>query len=290
MVTLMRGKVVKKALKRRGAHLMEALRPPGVRTRTRPALPDRSATRLVPSPVFVLSSQRSGSTLLRVLLNSHSQIRAPHELHLRTLKVQPSKEYTDRLMDALGLGVTELEHLLWDRVLHHELEKCGKRIIVDKTPANALIWRRIASAWPEARYVFLLRHPASVVESVMNRRPGAEHGAVVQETLRYVTGVEEARHNLDGLTVRYEDLTAEPEKETRRLCEYLGVEWEPGMLDYGRHDHGPLKPVFGDWSDNIKSGQVQQARPLPKDEDVPEPLRQITKTWGYTNTQAPTSP
>lgn len=272
---------VKKALKRRSALLKEALRPPGVPVRARLLPPDRSASRLVESPVFVLSSQRSGSTLLRVLLNSHSQIRAPHELHLRTLKVTPSKDFTDAIIEALGLGLTELEHLLWDRVLHHELEKSGKKIIVDKTPANALAWPRIASAWPRARYIFLLRHPGSVVESVMSRRQGAEHEVVVDEVLRHVIGVQEARGHLDGVTIRYEDLTAEPEEQTRRLCEYLGVEFEPAMLDYGAKDHGPLRPVFGDWSSNLKSGQVQPARPLPEAADVPESLREITEAWGY---------
>ncbi|WP_395107660.1 sulfotransferase family protein [Actinomadura sp. SCN-SB] len=278
---MQRGTEVKRALRRRGAHLVEAFRPPGVKPPVRAPLPDLSAARLVESPVFVLSSQRSGSTLLRVLLNSHSQIRAPHELHLRTLKVRPSKDYTDAIMEALGLEINEIEHLLWDRVLHHELVRSGKRIIVDKTPANALIWHRIASAWPRARFVFLLRHPAAVVESVMARRDGARYDEVVQEVLDYTSGVEEARRALDGLTIRYEDLTAEPEKETRRLCEFLDVPWEPEMLDYGGKDHGPLKPVFGDWSTNIKSGRVQKARPLPKDEDVPEPLRDISKIWGY---------
>jgi len=43
----------------------------------------RSGDRLVAAPVFILCTLRSGSTLLRVLLNSHSQIHAPHELHLR---------------------------------------------------------------------------------------------------------------------------------------------------------------------------------------------------------------
>ncbi|MFD8212331.1 sulfotransferase [Streptomyces sp. NPDC059697] len=54
------------------------------------------------SPVFVLSSVRSGSTLLRVLLNSHSQIRAPHEMHLRTVHVHLSRDFTADAMRALG--------------------------------------------------------------------------------------------------------------------------------------------------------------------------------------------
>jgi hypothetical protein len=53
----------------------------------------QSAHRLLPDPVFVISSVRSGATLLRVqlLLNSDPQIRAPHEMHLRTLSVNLTK-------------------------------------------------------------------------------------------------------------------------------------------------------------------------------------------------------
>ncbi|MCD0450528.1 sulfotransferase [Actinocorallia sp. API 0066] len=276
-----RDSVLKKALRRRGAHLLEAVRPPGVALKRKTPLPDRSATRLVDSPVFLLSSVRSGSTLLRVLLNSHSRIRAPHELHLRTLKVEPNREFAEDVMGALGLTRTELEHLLWDRILHHELAKAGKDVIVDKTPANALIWQRISSAWPNARYLFLLRHPASVVESVMNRRKSADKDAVVKEVLAYVSGVQAAREMLQGVTVRYEDLTADPARETQRICAYLGVPWEESMLDYGAQDHGPIKPVFGDWSKNIKSGKVQAARPLPGEGDVPAELRDVARAWGY---------
>ncbi|GAB3675983.1 sulfotransferase [Actinocorallia lasiicapitis] len=276
-----RSTAMKRAIRRRSEHLAEALRPPGVKTKKKVLLPDRSAERLVPSPVFVLSSVRAGSTLLRMILNSHSEIRAPHELHLRTLEVRPNRDFTEDVMQALGLTRKELEHLLWDRVLHHELERSGKSIVVDKTPANALIWRRIASAWPDARYIFLLRHPQSVVESVLNRRKGAEPDAVIKEVLDYVTGVEEARQHCDGLTVRYEDLTADPVTQTKAICDYLGVEWEQEMLDYGKHDHGEIRPVFGDWSANIKSGEVKAARPLPKKDEIAVQLQDICRAWGY---------
>jgi len=270
-----------RAVRRRGRHLIEALRPPGVRPRQPVPLPDRRHPRLVGSPVFVISSQRSGSTLLRVLLNSHSSIRAPHELHLDALQVQLGTDYAGDIMGELGLGRTTLEHLLWDRVLAYELSRSGKDIIVDKTPSNALIWQRISSAWPDARYLFLLRHPGSVLESVLNRHHDAEPQAAVRQVADYVTGVEQARRNLSGLTLRYEDLTSEPERETRRICAYLGVSWEPGMLDYGRRQHGPFKPYFGDWSENIGSGRIQPSRPLPAPDDVPEPLRPTARAWGY---------
>ncbi|MGI5329198.1 sulfotransferase family protein [Actinomadura nitritigenes] len=237
--------------------------------------------RLVESPVFLLCPQRSGSTLLRVLLNSHSEIRAPHELHLRHLRVKPGRDFAVDVLAELGLDVRELEYMLWDNVLRFELERSGKSQIVDKTPSNALVWRRLAAAWPRARYIFLLRHPAAIVESVLARRAGSVREEVVPEVLRYAEGIEAARHELPGLTVRYEELTAEPDRVTKEVCSFLDVEWERAMLDYGRQDHGPYRPYFGDWSENLRSGAVRPARPLPGAADMPPELRDVAGAWGY---------
>lgn len=256
----------------------------GVRRRLRrlaePPVP-QSARRLVPEPVFVISSVRSGSTLLRVLLNSHPDIRAPHEMHLRTVTVDLTKPYTKKAMAELQLDERELEYLLWDRILHRELVRSGKKIIVDKTPGNAGVWERLHEGWPRARYVFLLRHPASMVSSLINNRPDRDLDATVREVRGYVEAVQAARTALPGLTVRYEELTEQPERVTRELCAFLGVRWTSAMLEYRKGDHGPFVPFIGDWSDNIKSGSVQKARPLPPPEDVPEPLRAIARAWDY---------
>ncbi|XRQ15604.1 sulfotransferase family protein [Actinomadura welshii] len=278
-------------LRRRGTLLAAALRPPG-RGPAEPspagspeddgdAIVPSQVPRLVESPVFLLCSVRSGSTLLRVLLNSHSQIRAPHELHLRHLRVKPGRSFTHDIMGELGLDVPELEYMLWDSVLAYELNRSGKSLIVDKTPSNALMWRRLASAWPEARYIFLLRHPASIVESVLARRKNSVREKVVPEILRYAEHIEAARSELPGITVRYEELTAEPEQVTKEICSYLGVEWEPGMLEYGKGSHGPYRAVFGDWGEKLKSGEIQAARPLPADDEVPPELRDIARAWDY---------
>lgn len=256
----------------------------GVRRRMRrlaePPVP-QSAHRLVPDPVFVISSVRSGSTLLRVLLNSHPQIRAPHEMHLRTLSVDLTKPYSKKAMSELDLDQRELEYLLWDRILHRELVRSGKQIIVDKTPGNAGIWERLREGWPKARYIFLLRHPASMVSSLINGRPDRDMESTVREVCMYVEAVEAARNALPGLTVRYETLTEKPEEITQEICTFLGVQWTPKMLDYRKGDHGPFVSFIGDWSDNIKSGKIQKGRPLPDPEDVPVVLRGISRAWGY---------
>ncbi len=232
------------------------------------------------APVFILCTLRSGSTLLRVLLNSHSQIHAPHELHLRYISVKLDKTWSRRSMKQMGLDAGALEYLLWDRLLHRELSSSGKRLIVDKTPNNVFMVDRIRECWPDARFVFLLRHPAAIARS-RQKLLGAEldHDENVDLIRRYCEALERARETHDGITVRYEELTADPRAVTRRLCGFLGVEAEPGMLEYGNFDHGPYRPGLGDPAERIKTGRVQAASPAP--EIVPDPLRAITATWGY---------
>jgi hypothetical protein len=235
--------------------------------------------RLVTAPVFILCSMRSGSTLLRVLLNSHPEIHAPHELHLRYVRVRLRGYLPRRSMQELGLDADGLRYLLWDRLLQRELSASGKRIIVDKTPNNVFIPFHLRACWPDARFVFLLRHPAAIVRSRRNLRPGIDHDRNVERIRRYCAALEQARQTYDGHTIRYEDLTADPEGVLRGVCGFLGVPWDPAMLDYGRQDHGPYRAGLGDWADKIRTGQVQPPAPPPA--ETPAPLRELARAWGY---------
>ncbi|GIH81379.1 sulfotransferase family protein [Planobispora longispora] len=243
---------------------------------------DPAHDRLLRAPVFLLSSVRSGSTLLRVLLNSHSQIHSPIETHFRRMTVGLPTDPVRQAMELLGHTHSDIEHIVWDRMLHRELARSGKPILVEKTPSNVFAWRRVSTCWPDARFIFLLRHPASIMQSWHEgdpeNRPLEE---AVPRTLSYMTYLQEARTHLRGATVRYEALVADPEAELRRLCAFLGVEWEPGMLEYGDKDHGGFVKGIGDWREKIHSGTVVQGRPLPSPEEVPEELREICAQWRY---------
>jgi len=240
----------------------------------------RKGDRLLEQPGFVMCTLRSGSTLLRVLLDSHSQIHCPHEIHLRYLSVNLEAKWVERSMREMGLDQEKLEYLLWDRVLHRELSGSGKPRLVTKTPNDVFIADRIKTCWPDAKLVFLLRHPAAIVRSRKNVQPeDADQEKNVDLIRRYCEALERARQTYDGVTIRYEDLTADPAATTQKVCEHLGVEWEPGMLDYGSQEHGRFKSGLGDWQEKIKTGQVQAAEPPP--EEIPEPLRAIAATWGY---------
>ena len=265
-----------------GFEATRVARPKGRRRRrTSRARLDPAHDRLLVAPVFILASIRSGSTLLRMLLGNHSQLHAPHELHLRGVKVHLVKRNSVKAMRELGLDEAALEYFLWDRVLDRELQRSGKKYIVNKTPSDVFMWRRIAQCWPDARFIFLLRHPLAVARSRQAYHPNQDLETNARKVLGYMNALEEARQELPGLTVRYEEVTADPEAATRRMCDFLGLEWEPGMLEYGRRDAGPYVRGLGDWGEEIKSGRVLPPRPLPPDEEVPELLRDICEAWGY---------
>jgi hypothetical protein len=241
-----------------------------------------SASRLVPSPVFLLSPVRSGSTLMRVLLNSHSRIRAPHELHLRHVRVElDDHKATHEAMRELDLDQNELQLLLWDRIMHRELLRTRKTVFVDKTPQNLDQWKRLHRGWPQARYIFLMRHPASVLDSLNKAKLHPDPEAAERRILVLGERLNAARAKLKGHTVRYEDLTADPARVTREVCGYLGVPWERGMLSYGDHEHGEFKRGLGDFSENIRSGKVLPARALPSEDEVPPSLLGLARSWGY---------
>ena len=153
---------------------------------------------------------RSGSTLVRVILGSHSQLYAPPELPLKRLGVRADTQWIQASLDGLELTTGDLEHMLWDRVLAEALRRSGKPQLVVETPSNVLVWERIAAAWPDAQFVFLLRHPAAAVASLHSSFDPAwrpeEAGSIdesVARGLRYMNVVEEARQALPGFTVRY---------------------------------------------------------------------------------------
>jgi hypothetical protein len=175
--------------------------------------------------VFIMSAARSGSTLLRAVLGSHSRLYAPPEIPLGHLDVRADTRWIQACMSALQLSSEDLDHLLWDRPLADALRRSGKPTLVVKTPSNVLIWQRIADCWPDARFIFLLRHPAAAVASLHaswdpSWHPG-ESGSLTEaigKGLRYMTEVERARRALPGFTIRYEDLTAEPEAAMSRCA------------------------------------------------------------------------
>lgn len=243
---------------------------------------DPAVDRLLRRPIFVMSPPRSGSTLLRLILGRHSQLHSQHETHFRRLEVSHGTRFSRTAMRELDLEIGDLEHLLWDRVLHWSLMKAGKDRIVEKTPSNSFAWRRISTCWPDAQYIFLLRHPASIAKSWQLKslaKRDAEQAAL--NALSYMEATERARNNLAGYTIRYEDLTADPEAAVKDICSFLDLDFEPTMLDYVADEADLPHAHLGDDTEKIRSGRVQPAGELPAPSEIPESLEEMCRTWGY---------
>ncbi len=283
---------------------------PTVRDPRRQPAEGAGLERLVASPAFVMNVPRSGSTLLRRILDSHPLVCAPGELHLTCLEVSPTAPFAELAMRLLGLAPRELEHLLWDRILHRQLVRSSKRVIVEKDPRDLLQWRRFAEAWPQARFIFILRHPGSILASMTAARRGArDRAAALKEVpasgeyaelytasvelaasnrvptlellLERIELLEEARRHLGGFTIRYEDLVTDTKRVTRDICGFLDVPWDVQMLDYGAVDHGPLAWYEAASGDKITAGRIAAPRPVPADADIPPRLVPACRAWGY---------
>ena len=147
------------------------LRKAGAAAAAPPSAAGERGDRLLVAPAFVMCSVRSGSTLLRVLLDSHSKIHSPQELHLRDLTVRVKTEYAAKALGEIGLDDEQMRFLLWDRLLNRELAAAKKSILVNKTPNDVFIADLIARCWPDARFIYLLRHPGAIARSRQQTRP-----------------------------------------------------------------------------------------------------------------------
>jgi hypothetical protein len=218
---------------------------------------------------------------MRVVLDSHSQICAPHEMHLRSLRVTPGVRLVESALTELGLTTRDLENMLWDRVLYDRLLHSKKSVIVDKTPSNVMAWERIHRYWPESKLILLHRHPVRIMDSWHSARPNLPREKSAAELQRYTELMQRAQRVHGGLVVRYEDLTRQPAAITQEICEFLGVPWEPQMVEYGAQGRGRFVRGLGDWTDKIKSGQIAPAPPDPLPADIPDELKETARLMGY---------
>jgi thioesterase domain-containing protein len=150
----------------------------------------------VPGPVFVLSSPRSGSTLLRVMLAGHSRLLSPPELHLLPFETmgERARSLGEGQKKGLGEGLVRVlmelrgidaeasgamvrrwaeEDLPVQAVYRRLHDMAEGRLVVDKSPSyvsRLATLLRAEALFEGARYVQLVRHPYAVIESIVRNR------------------------------------------------------------------------------------------------------------------------
>ena len=207
-------------------------------------------------PVFIVGMPRSGTTLIEQIAASHSQVfGAGERREIGAIATALTAHNTDRAVNAWDPVFARAQadrHAAWLQALGGASVR-----VIDKMPDNVFTLWLIAALFPSARVILSQRDPRDTALSCYFHKftdghpfaydlADCGHRALEVERL--------ATHwlrvlPLEMLVVDYEELVADPEGESRRLIEFLGLDWEPACLDF----HKTQRPVF-----TASSWQVRQ--------------------------------
>ncbi len=213
--------------------------------------------------VFVLGVRRSGTTLLRVLLDRSPGIAIPDESHFvpqlahRHPAPVDATEFVEdlrrlRTLGRWGIDVADVEPLLRSgsttgealaAVYRAYAAKHAKPRWGDKTPAYMRYLPLLERLFPEALFVHLIRDGRDCALSFLQMpdeaatRTWAHPESAAGFGCQWVSEIRDAQAL--GLRVgtsryrevRYEDLVAEPERVVREVCEFASLSFEPAMLE-----------------------------------------------------------
>ncbi|NDD29262.1 MAG: sulfotransferase [Proteobacteria bacterium] len=212
-------------------------------------------------PIFIVGTERSGSNLLRLVLNSHSRLFIPHPPHIMNLMKPFANGYAGRFRE-LTADVCRL--VAWhtfpwevrlevDAVLAlcdgerdlfavyaaaHELyrRKSGKARWGCKSTFMINEVERVLRTFPDARIIHLVRDPRDVAVSARSSVFNHFHPWNVAHLWKHEQQKAIRLHETLGpetiMRLRYEDLLADPEAQVRAVCNFLNEAYEPTMLRF----------------------------------------------------------
>jgi hypothetical protein len=214
-------------------------------------------------PVFVLGVGRSGTTLLRVMLDRHPELAIPYESffvpqlarrHGGRVRLEAFLDDLGRLpaLRAWGLVPADVRPRLREGMATAEAiaavfevyaARRGKPRWGDKTPLYMRHLPLLERLFPDAVWVHLVRDGRDAALSFLELPAGfsgrswARPRTLAQFAARWRSEVAAARRlgrraGERYLELRYEDLVREPQRELRRICEVAFLPWEPEMLEY----------------------------------------------------------
>jgi len=262
------------------------------------AAPGTSA--LAPMPIIV-GAPRSGTTLLRFMLDSHSQLAIPPETGFLTLG-PTFTEKGDKLREQFFKAITEYptaapawpDFELAEEIFWSALQKIspfnisdgfrafyrlyaarfGKSRWGDKTPIYCLHLDALRQLLPEARFVHLIRDGRDVALSLRTMwfSPGDEMEKQALYWRQYIeAGRRSGATRRDYLEVRYEELITKPQETLERICGFLDLDFDAGMLNYHLRTPERLKEHKGRSSNGVvtltkeQRFRQQEATTLPPD-------------------------
>ena len=225
---------------------------------------------------FIIGSARSGTTLLRLILNAHPDVAVPPESRFITELWQGEEEIhvedllhrleRHRLFQVWGLDVEDVKQELgtsprgrygdvMEAVYRAWAKSKGKAMWGDKTPRYIENIPLLALLWPEAKFIHQIRDGRNVVLSYADVPFGPKtlgKGADlwkrrVEQGLLYGRPLGPARYT----EIRYEEFVVDTPNMTKRLCDFLGIEFHPDMLDYVEKSRTDILPRAARYNPNV---------------------------------------
>lgn len=200
------------------------------------------------TPVFMIGFPRSGTTLLEQILDSHPAIQAMEEKGAVAAMVNRFLAGAGDQEDALAV-MTEAEAARLREIYFNEVRKhvdlWPGALLLDKLPLNTVGVPMIQRIFPNAKFILALRHPCDACLSCLMQNFAFNEGMAsffsLEDTVGTYSAVMGAWRSyvevlpLEYHRVRYEDLIANVEKETRALLAFLGLEWDDAVLQHTEH-------------------------------------------------------
>lgn len=197
---------------------------------------------------MVCGAGHSGSTLLGMILGSHSAAFYMGEGGKVRYLHDEKKPMRKRVCKICGENCPVWSNFHWDkgRALYPQVaQHVGAKIIVDTTKDEAWIEARSAefiAAGGQACLLLLTRDGRAVVNSRIRKYPERDPETQILDWKAKMERSQALFEAFDGLktVVRYEDLAVDTEREVRRICDVIGVEFDSGMLDFAATPHHVL--------------------------------------------------
>jgi hypothetical protein len=249
--------------------------------------------------VIIGGAQRSGTTLLQNIFDSHTEVYGgPEFLHLvdiiglrNLLNSSVRKQWIDCICTEPQVN-RQVRNFICGffqglAALH------GAHLLSEKSPDNVMVFSELSELLPEAKFIWVLRDPRAVISSLLEvgRRAGNKGQEVPHMTSSFDAALQHVKPRIEkGLeffeaqpervaVVCYERLVRQPRGEIERLCHFLGLDWQEAMLHPAevRHDgEAAITRNSGEiWYDRLSYSRNPSAVELGKWRKLLKPQEQL---------------
>ncbi|HET7649486.1 MAG TPA: sulfotransferase [Gammaproteobacteria bacterium] len=264
------------------------------------AWPDFPAESGRPKHVFLLGFMRSGTTLMDTILETHPQIKVLEEdppIHdvVRAIEAFPGN-YPACLETLTEEQVKTLRTLYWENVTKLTGPLAADTVLLDKQPLLGPHAGLVHTLFPDAKFIFALRHPCDVVLSSFMQPFGhnpfhanfltLEQSASVYALVMDMWLAYQRLFHLDIHTLRYESLISNKQQALADVFQFMGLSGAETDIDHVTHAkkrgriytpsyHQVVQPLYSDAMERWRRYRAYFEPVLPL-------LRPYIERFGYT--------